>query len=105
MIIRIERRRRTGHLRTRFASSTRPCAYRTVTGLRSCSPSKRLAEWPLDRGSQYTSQPFQNTLKAYGMNGSMSHTGPDWDHAPTKTGFNRVKHERGHGLHEQYAQR
>jgi hypothetical protein len=39
------------------------------------------------------------------MNGSMSRTGPDWDHAPTETGFNRVKHERGHGLREQYAQR
>ena len=51
-----------------------------------------------DRGSQYASQPFQNTLKAYGMAGSMSRKGHGWDNAPTESGFHSVKNERVHGL-------
>ena len=39
------------------------------------------------------------------MNGSMSRMGPGWDHAPTESVFNPVKHERVNGLREQYAQR
>ena len=27
------------------------------------------------------------------MNNSMRRTGPDWNHASTESGFNRVKHE------------
>ena len=37
------------------------------------------------------------------MNGSIRRTGPGWDRATTESGFHRVKHERGHGLREQYA--
>jgi transposase InsO family protein len=51
-----------------------------------------------DRGSQYASQPFQNTLKAYGMEGSMSRKGNCWDHAPTESWFNSCKNERVQGL-------
>ncbi len=80
-------------------------ACRTVPSLRTRLPNTCLVEWPLDRGSQYASQPFQSTQKAYGTNGSMSRTGPGWDRAPTESGFNRVKHERVYGLREQYAQR
>lgn len=50
-----------------------------------------------DRGSQYTSQPFQDKLKAYGMEGSMNHKGNCWDHAPTESGFNSFKNEQVHG--------
>jgi putative transposase len=51
-----------------------------------------------DRGSQYASQPFQHTLKVYGMKGSMSRTGNCWDNAPTESWVNGVNHERVHGL-------
>ena len=51
-----------------------------------------------DRGSQYASQPFQDKLKAYGMEGSMSRKGNCWDHAPTESGFNSFKNERVHGM-------
>jgi len=51
-----------------------------------------------DRGSQYASQPFQDKLKAYGMEGSMSRKGNCWDNAPTESGFNSVKNERVQGL-------
>jgi len=44
-----------------------------------------------DRGSQYASQPFQDTLKAQGMAGSMSRKGNCWDHVPTESGFNVSK--------------
>ncbi len=51
-----------------------------------------------DRGSQYASQPFQDKLKAYGMEGSMSRKGNCWDNAPTESWFNSFKNERVHGL-------
>ena len=51
-----------------------------------------------DRGSLYASQPFQNTLQEYGMEGSMIRTGHGWDNAPTESGFNSFKNERVHGL-------
>ena len=51
-----------------------------------------------DRGSQYASQPFQDKLKAYGMEGSMSRKGNCWDNAPNENWFNSFKKERGHGL-------
>jgi len=50
-----------------------------------------------DRGSQYASQPFQDTLKAYGMEGFMSRKGNCWDNAPTESWFNSFKNERVHG--------
>ncbi len=50
-----------------------------------------------DRGSQYARQPFQDTLKAYGMVCSMSRKGNCWDTAPTESWFNRFKTERVHG--------
>ena len=53
-----------------------------------------------DRGSQYASQPFQDKLKAYGMEGSMSRKGNCWDHAPTESGFNSFKNERVHVLRD-----
>jgi transposase InsO family protein len=51
-----------------------------------------------DRGSQYASQPFQNKLKDYGMDGSMSRKGNCWDNTPTESWFNSFKNERVHGL-------
>ncbi len=50
-----------------------------------------------DRGSQYASQPFQSTLKVYGINGSMSRKGHCWDNPSTESWFNSVKNERVHG--------
>jgi transposase InsO family protein len=51
-----------------------------------------------DRGSQYASQPFQHTLREYGMICSMSRKGNCWAHAPTESWFNRFKNERVHGI-------
>ena len=53
-----------------------------------------------DRGSQYASQLFQDKLKAYGMEGSMSRKRNCWDHAPTESGCNGFKNERVHGLRD-----
>jgi putative transposase len=47
-----------------------------------------------DRGSQYASHLFQDTLTQYGMICSMSRKGNCWDHAPTESWFNSFKHER-----------
>jgi len=51
-----------------------------------------------DRGSQYASHAFQETLKRYGMTCSMSRKGNCWDNAPTESWFNRFKNERVHGV-------
>ena len=51
-----------------------------------------------DRGSPYASHAFQGKLKAYGMICSMSRKGNCWDNAPTESGFNSFKNERGHGI-------
>lgn len=50
-----------------------------------------------DRGSQYASHAFQNTLAQYGMICSMSRKGNCWDNAPTESFFNSLKNERVHG--------
>ena len=51
-----------------------------------------------DRGSQYASHAFQETLKAYGMACVMSRKANCWDNAPTERWFNRFKNERVHGV-------
>ena len=53
-----------------------------------------------DRGSHYASQPFQHTLREYGMSCSMSRKGNCWDHAPTESWFNSFKNERVHGIRD-----
>ena len=44
-----------------------------------------------DRGSQYCSHDFQNTLKAWGIRSSMSRKGNCWDNAPTESFFGHLK--------------
>ena len=51
-----------------------------------------------NRGSQYASQPFQYTLREYGMICSMSRKGNCWENAPTESWFNSFKNERVHGI-------
>jgi putative transposase len=50
-----------------------------------------------DRGSQYCSGLFQDTLKAYGMRSSMSRRGDCWDNAPTESLWGSLKVARLHG--------
>ena len=50
-----------------------------------------------DRGSQYCSLMFQDTLKAYGMRSSMSRKGDCWDNAPTESLWSSLKVARIHG--------
>ena len=50
-----------------------------------------------DRGSQYCSGLFQDTLKAYGMRSSMSRRGDGWDNAPTESLWGSLKVARLHG--------
>ena len=50
-----------------------------------------------DRGRQYASHAFQETLGEYGMIGSMSRKGNCWDNAPTESWFNSFKHEHVFG--------
>jgi transposase InsO family protein len=52
-----------------------------------------------DRGSQYCSGLFQDTLKAYGMRSSMSRRGDCWDNAPTESLWGSLKVARMHGRH------
>ncbi|AOK16759.1 integrase [Burkholderia cepacia] len=52
-----------------------------------------------DRGSQYCSGLFQDTLKAYGMRSSMSRRGDCWDNAPTESLWGSLKVARLHGRH------
>jgi transposase InsO family protein len=52
-----------------------------------------------DRGSQYCSGLFQDTLKAYGMRSSMSQRGDCWDNAPTESLWGSLKVGRLHGRH------
>ncbi|WP_376777289.1 IS3 family transposase [Paraburkholderia youngii] len=52
-----------------------------------------------DRGSQYCSGLFQDTLKAYGMRSSMSRRGDCWDNAPTESLWGSLKVGRLHGRH------
>jgi len=50
-----------------------------------------------DRGSQYCSNIFQDTLTAYGMESSMSRKGNCWDNAPTESLWGKLKVARIHG--------
>ncbi|MCS6503992.1 IS3 family transposase [Burkholderia thailandensis] len=52
-----------------------------------------------DRGSQYCSGLFQDSLKAYGMRSSMSRRGDCWDNAPTESLWGSLKVARLHGRH------
>ena len=50
-----------------------------------------------DRGSQYCSQEFQDTLAAWGMRSSMSRKGNCWDNAPTESLWGHLKTACVHG--------
>ena len=50
-----------------------------------------------DRGSQYCSQDFQDTLGARGIRSSMSRKGNWWDNAPTESLWGRLKMACVHG--------
>jgi transposase InsO family protein len=50
-----------------------------------------------DRGSQYCGHEFQDTLKAYKMQSSMSRKGNCWDNAPTESLWGRLKVGRLYG--------
>jgi putative transposase len=51
-----------------------------------------------DRGSQYCSHSFQQTLKEYGMPSSMSRKGNCWDNAPTESLWGSLKVGRLYGM-------
>ena len=51
-----------------------------------------------DRGSQYCSYAFQNTLAEYGMQSSMSGKGNCWDNAPTESLWGSLKVGRLYGM-------
>ena len=50
-----------------------------------------------DRGSQYCGHEFQDTLKGYKMQSSMSRKGNCWDNAPTESLWGRLKVGRLYG--------
>jgi len=50
-----------------------------------------------DRGSQYCSHDFQNTLQRFEMKSSMSRKGNCWDNAPTESFWGRLKADSLHG--------
>jgi transposase InsO family protein len=52
-----------------------------------------------DRGSQYASQQFQQMLREYGVQGSMSRKGNCWDNACSEALFGSLKVERLYGRH------
>jgi putative transposase len=47
-----------------------------------------------DRGSQYTSEPFQRLMSAHGISCSMSRSGNVWDNAAMESFFSSLKTER-----------
>lgn len=51
-----------------------------------------------DRGSQYCSHAFQQTLGEYGMQSSMSRKGNCWDNAPTESLWGSLKVGRLYGM-------
>lgn len=51
-----------------------------------------------DRGSQYCSHAFQQTLVEYGMQSSMSRKGNCWDNAPTESLWGSLKVGRLYGM-------
>jgi putative transposase len=50
-----------------------------------------------DRGSQYTSEPFQRLLRDLGVTCSMSRSGNVWDNAAMESFFSSLKTERTAG--------
>jgi len=52
-----------------------------------------------DRGSQYTSEPFQRVLHEIGITCSMSRAGNVWDNAVAESFFSTLKTERIHRRH------
>jgi putative transposase len=52
-----------------------------------------------DRGSQYAGEAFQNLLRQYRVQSSMSREGNCWDNACSETLFGSLKVERLHGQH------
>ena len=50
-----------------------------------------------DRGSQYCSREFQDTLKGYSMRSSMSRKGDCWDNSPTESFWGSLKVGRLYG--------
>jgi putative transposase len=52
-----------------------------------------------DRGSQYAGEAFQNLLRQYRVQPSMSRKGNCWDNACSETLFGSLKVERLHGQH------
>ena len=54
-----------------------------------------------DRGSQYTSQDFQNLLRSQGITCSMSGAGNCYDNAVAESFFATLKRERAHRGHYQ----
>ena len=52
-----------------------------------------------DRGSQYTSEPFQRLLRDLGVTCSMSRSGNVWDNAVMESFFSTLKTERTNGKH------
>jgi transposase InsO family protein len=56
-----------------------------------------------DRGSQYAGQPYQDLLKQYQCQISMSRTGNCWDNAPMESFFATLKNELVH--HQSYQTR
>lgn len=51
-----------------------------------------------DRGSQYCGELFQNQLKVYNMQSSMSRKGDCWDNAPTESLWGHLKVGRLYGM-------
>ena len=60
-------------------------------------PPKRLLHHT-DRGSQYASRTYRETLKRHGLRLSMSRKGNCWDNAPTESLFSSMKTELGFEL-------
>jgi transposase InsO family protein len=60
------------------------------------SPYRTACSTP-DRGSQYASDDFRETLKHYGITVSMSRRGNCWGNACSETLFGSLKVERLHG--------
>ncbi len=65
------------------------------SALRLRQPSSRLVLHS-DRGSQYASDDYQNTLRAAGVTCSMSRKGNCWDNAPAESFFATLKRELIH---------
>jgi putative transposase len=49
---------------------------------------------PSDRGSQYTSEPFQRLMAEHGVRCSLSRSGNVWDNAAMESFFSSLKVER-----------